>query len=133
MGYSAVGALNYGNALGYAAVGDYGLNLGYGAMNLGYGAMNLGYGAVGAVATPVASMAYAMPEPIQVAAPAVTYTMPEPVQVAAPVMAAPVMQYAAVAPVQVSVHQAPPQMVDTQGDSQDNYFISTFIRLLIYK
>jgi len=79
MGYSAVGALNYGNALGYAAVGDFGLN----------------YGAVGAIAAP-AALSYAMPQAVEVAAP--------------------VMQYAHVAPapVQAVMHYAAPQIVDTQ-------------------
>ena len=92
------------------------------------------------IAAPAPVMSYAVAEPIHVAAaPApITYALPEPVQVAphvspvlqyaavqpAPVMhavevAAPVMQYAIQqvvhqpAPV-ATVHQAPPQIVDTQ-------------------
>ena len=128
--------------MAYGAVGSLGaldMGLGYG---LGLGASALGYGAIGAIAGPAPLAAAPMMNYHVAAAPAaVAYAMPEPVQVAAPVMhavevAAPVMQYAApvmhavevAAPVMqyavqqvvhqpapvATVHQAPPQIVDTQ-------------------
>ena len=81
------------------------------------------------VSAPAPVMSYAVAEPVHVAAPApITYALPEPVQVAPHV--SPVLQYAAVQPAPVmqyaiqqvvhqpapvaTVHQAPPQIVDTQ-------------------
>ena len=120
-GYGAAPAMSYGLA-------DFGASFAAGPAPVTYAASPLAMSYGLSAAAPAAYNMHEISAPLMNYQPTqMSYAMPEPVMQYSAVAPAPAMhysapqivgshmQYAAVAPVQVSVHQAPPQIVDTQG------------------